>query len=79
MESPKIVQKAPYRCEVEAGKTYFWCRCGLSENQPYCDGSHAGSGFVPDKFEPEASGAVFFCGCKHTHNSPLCDGSHNSL
>ena len=79
METPKVVQKAPYRCEVESDKAYFWCRCGLSENQPFCDGSHAGTGLTPEKFEASESGAVFFCGCKQTHNSPLCDGTHNSL
>ncbi len=79
MTTPKIAQTAPYRVEVEAGKTYFWCSCGQSANQPFCDGSHKGSDFNPLKYEAEKDGAVFFCGCKATENAPLCDGSHTRL
>ena len=79
MTTPKIAQTAPYRVEVEAGKTYFWCSCGQSANQPFCDGSHKGSDFNPLKYEAEKDGAVFFCGCKATENAPLCDGSHARL
>ena len=78
-ESPTIAQRAPYRVEVQAGESYFWCRCGKSTNQPLCDGSHKGTAFVPEKFEPSESGAVFFCGCKRTSKVPLCDGTHTSL
>lgn len=78
-DSPKISQKAPYPVEVEAGKSYFWCACGKSANQPFCDGSHKGSSFAPVKYTAEADGRVFFCGCKHSANKPLCDGSHKTL
>ncbi|MDA3888035.1 MAG: CDGSH iron-sulfur domain-containing protein [Allgaiera sp.] len=78
-DTPKISQKAPYPVEVEAGKSYFWCACGKSANQPFCDGSHKGSSFAPVKYTAEADGRVFFCGCKHSANKPLCDGSHKTL
>jgi len=77
MSTPKIPQKAPYATDVEEGKTYFWCSCGRSASQPFCDGSHKGTDFVPQKYEASESGKVFFCGCKATGNAPLCDGSHN--
>ena len=77
--TPDIPQKAPYPVEVEAGKSYFWCACGRSKNQPFCDGSHKGTGFSPVKYTAEADKRVFFCGCKHTQKPPLCDGSHKDL
>ncbi|WP_395373645.1 CDGSH iron-sulfur domain-containing protein [Marinicella sp. W31] len=79
MNKPKIAQKAPYVVDVESGQTYFWCACGKSQNQPYCDGSHKGSDFVPVKFAADRDEKVFFCGCKHSANAPMCDGSHNKL
>jgi CDGSH-type Zn-finger protein len=79
MTEPKIAQKSPYPVEVEAGKSYFWCACGLSASQPFCDGSHKGSGFTPVKFEATESKTVYFCGCKHTAHPPFCDGSHAKL
>ena len=79
MPSPKIAQKAPYPVEVEAGKSYFWCSCGQSASQPFCDGSHKGSEFVPVKFEATESKKVFFCGCKNSGAPVTCDGSHNAL
>jgi CDGSH iron-sulfur domain-containing protein 3 len=78
-ETPIIAQKAPYATEVEAGKNYFWCACGRSQNQPFCDGSHKGTGLVPVKYTAEADRKVFFCGCKQSAKSPLCDGSHKAL
>ncbi len=78
-DAPKIAQKAPYPVEVEAGKNYFWCACGRSANQPFCDGSHKGTEFSPVKFTAEKDGRVFFCGCKRTDNQPKCDGSHKAL
>lgn len=78
-ETPKIAQKAPYPTEVEAGKTYFWCACGRSTNQPFCDGSHKGTGLAPIKHTAEKDGKVFFCGCKQSAKAPLCDGSHKTL
>lgn len=76
---PVVAQAAPYPVEVEAGKTYFWCACGRSANQPFCDGSHKGTEIVPQKYQAEKDGRVFFCGCKATGKSPLCDGSHKGV
>ena len=70
-------QSAPHAVECEAGKTYFWCACGKSANQPFCDGSHKGTEFSPVAFKAEESKKMYFCGCKKTENMPLCDGSHN--
>lgn len=70
---------APIRIEVEAGKSYFWCSCGLSSKQPFCDGSHKGSEFAPVKWTAEESAAKFFCACKQTDGQPFCDGSHKAL
>ncbi|MFZ1470652.1 MAG: CDGSH iron-sulfur domain-containing protein [Paracoccaceae bacterium] len=78
-DAPHIAQKAPYPVEVESGKTYFWCACGKSAKQPFCDGSHKGSEFVPVKYTAEASKKVFFCGCKHSGKAVLCDGTHKTL
>ena len=63
--------------EVEKNKSYFWCSCGLSSKQPFCDGSHKGTEFSPLVYKPEQSKKVFFCTCKQTKDQPLCDGSHN--
>ena len=79
MTEPVIAQKSPYGVDVEEGKSYAWCACGRSGNQPFCDGSHSGSEFSPVMYKAEESGTIFFCGCKHTGKSPLCDGSHSSL
>ena len=78
-DTPEIPQKSPFAIEVVEGKNYFWCACGRSNNQPFCDGSHKGTGFSPVKYTAEASKKVFFCGCKHSSNAPLCDGTHNKL
>jgi len=76
---PQIAQKAPYPIEVQAGEKYFWCACGKSENQPFCDGSHQGSEFTPYAYNAEEDRTLFFCGCKQTAGAPLCDGTHNGL
>ena len=76
---PRVPQKSPYAVEVEAGKSYFWCSCGQSSKQPFCDGSHKGSGFSPVKWEAPENKTVYFCGCKHSANQPLCDGTHKQL
>ena len=76
---PRIAQKQPFPIEVEAGKTYFWCACGLSKNQPFCDGSHQTTDLSPTKYEAEKTGKVFFCGCKQSGRGALCDGTHNTL
>ncbi|MGB3147097.1 MAG: CDGSH iron-sulfur domain-containing protein [Paracoccaceae bacterium] len=78
-DAPHIAQKAPFAIDVEAGKAYFWCACGKSQKQPFCDGSHKGSSFNPVKFEATESKKMFFCGCKNTAGQPFCDGSHKTL
>jgi CDGSH-type Zn-finger protein len=79
MSEPVIAQKAPYGVAVEAGKKYFWCSCGRSKKQPFCDGSHAGTGMSPLAYETKESKTLWFCGCKATKAQPLCDGAHNKL
>lgn len=79
MSQPDIPQKAPYAVDVEAWKKYFWCACGRSKSQPFCDGSHKGTDFTPVEYKAEKSEKVWFCGCKHTANRPLCDGTHQKL
>lgn len=78
MDKPNIAQKKPYVMDMEAGQ-YFWCACGKSNNQPFCDGSHKGSVFSPVRQQIEAPKKVAWCGCKHTKTPPFCDGSHNKL
>lgn len=78
-DAPHIAQKAPYPVEVEAGKTYFWCACGQSKNQPFCDGSHKGTSFTPVKFTAEETKKAWLCGCKNSAKAPFCDGTHKGL
>jgi CDGSH-type Zn-finger protein len=75
----QIVQRSPFVAQVEEGKTYYWCACGKSASQPFCDGSHQGSAFSPKAYTANKSGAVYFCGCKQTNSAPLCDGSHAKI
>ena len=75
----KIAQKAPYAVEVEAGKSYYWCSCGHSKNQPFCDGSHAGTDLMPVEFKATKNETVYFCGCKESKNGMFCDGSHSKI
>lgn len=79
MSEPVIAARTPMAVEVEAGKSYYWCTCGRSAKQPFCDGSHKGTDFAPMKYEPSSTGKVWFCACKRTGKAPLCDGSHNAL
>ncbi|MFQ5764613.1 MAG: CDGSH iron-sulfur domain-containing protein [Rhodospirillales bacterium] len=79
MDQPVIAQRAPFAVDVEEGKTYVWCACGRSATQPFCDGSHEGTGLTPVPYKAEETATVFFCGCKNTKNRPLCDGTHSTL
>lgn len=76
---PVIAQKSPYIMTVEAGKTYYWCSCGKSANQPFCDSSHKGTGLKSVHYTATETKTVSFCGCKQTANPPFCDGSHGRL
>jgi len=78
MSKPTRASDTPIAVEVEAGTSYFWCACGLSKKQPFCDGSHKDTDIRPVVFKAEESKKVFFCGCKATAAQPLCDGSHKS-
>jgi CDGSH-type Zn-finger protein len=64
---------------VKEGEEKYWCACGLSKNQPFCDGSHSATDITPMKFVAKASGAAYLCMCKHTQNAPYCDGAHAKL
>ncbi|MEL0099227.1 MAG: CDGSH iron-sulfur domain-containing protein [Opitutae bacterium] len=77
-EKPVVASKMPSVLDLDAG-TYWWCSCGKSSKQPFCDGSHKGSSFTPQKVEIKESSKVAFCSCKHSQNGPFCDGSHSSL
>ena len=80
MEKPAISQKGPYKIEVEKDKIYFWCACGLSKKQPFCDGNHKKEGkFKSVKYLANSNKVVFFCGCKYTKHPPFCDNSHSKL
>jgi CDGSH-type Zn-finger protein len=78
-EQPVIAQKAPYAVNVEAGKQYWWCSCGRSKSQPFCDGSHKGTGLAPLQYDAAKTETKWFCGCKATKGQPFCDGGHKSL
>jgi len=78
MSEPVCAQKTPYAVELEAGD-YWWCCCGRSANQPFCDGSHKNTDFEPLKFTLAAKTKVYLCGCKRSKTPPHCDGSHNNL
>jgi CDGSH-type Zn-finger protein len=78
MDKPEIPQKKPYVMETEKGK-YAWCSCGKSNKQPFCDGSHKGTGFRPVRVEIEEKKQYAWCGCKHTNTPPFCDGTHKTL
>jgi CDGSH-type Zn-finger protein len=79
MQERAMPQKGPYPVEVEAGKSYLWCACGHSATQPFCDGSHSGTGFTPVRFDAKTSETVWLCGCKRTRTKPFCDGTHEKL
>jgi len=76
MTEPVRSADTPFPVAVAAGQTYFWCACGRSAKQPFCDGSHTGTGISPVRYQAPEAKTVYFCGCKATRNAPLCDGSH---
>ena len=78
MSKGVCVQKNPYKIDLAVGD-HFWCSCGLSKKQPFCDGSHKGSAFSPVKFTLDKPETKYLCGCKATANQPFCDGSHTKL
>lgn len=75
---PENIQR-PFAIAVETGQDYWWCACGLSKSQPFCDGSHQGSGITPKKYTASSNKIVFFCGCKKSRDGILCDGSHKNI
>jgi methylamine---glutamate N-methyltransferase subunit C len=79
MSRPKIAEYIPKQVDLDEGKTYAWCSCGLSENQPYCDGSHKVTDHKPIVFKAEKTETVWLCQCKQTKSGPKCDGSHKTL
>lgn len=81
MLEPKIAQKAPYEVELKEGQKVFWCACGHSAKQPFCDGAHAknNTGMKPIAYTAEKGGKVHLCGCKHTKGAPHCDGTHKAV
>ncbi|MBL4613847.1 MAG: CDGSH iron-sulfur domain-containing protein, partial [Magnetovibrio sp.] len=79
MTTPKIADTQPAQVNMEAGKKYAWCACGRSQKQPYCDGSHKGTGIKPHVFTAAESGEAWLCMCKRTGDQPFCDGTHSSL
>jgi CDGSH-type Zn-finger protein len=78
-ETPEIAGRQPIEIAVEPGKSYWWCACGRSKKQPFCDGSHKGTAFSPIEWKAAASEQAWFCACKRTARQPMCDGSHKRL
>lgn len=79
MNKPIVADNKPIPVELVAGKDYYFCTCGKSSNQPFCDGSHKGTDFAPKAFTAEKGGKAFLCQCKQTRNSPFCDGAHAKI
>jgi len=79
MSKPQIADNKPAKVQLNKGEEYYFCTCGRSNNQPFCDGSHAGTPFTPKAFTAEESGDAYLCACKHSNNLPFCDGTHNNF
>ncbi|QBY05131.1 CDGSH iron-sulfur domain-containing protein [Thalassotalea sp. HSM 43] len=79
MSKPVIADNKPIKVELEKDSDYFFCTCGRSKSQPFCDGSHAGTSFKPQRYTAEQDGDQYFCQCKHSLNPPFCDGSHKQF
>ena len=78
MDKPVCAQNSPIKVDLEPGQ-YWWCSCGLSKQQPFCDGSHKGTAFTPEMFKVETAQTMWLCACKQTKRKPLCDGAHKAL
>ncbi len=78
-DMPEVGGQRPIVIEVESGKSYWWCACGRSKSQPFCDGSHKPTAFRPIEFKADKSEQVWFCACKRSGKKPMCDGSHKKL
>lgn len=78
-DKPLIAARHPFPEEVVAGKIYYWCACGRSQKQPFCDGSHKVTDITPIAYTAEKDGKIYFCGCKQSGTKPLCDGTHKKL
>jgi CDGSH-type Zn-finger protein len=78
MSNAVCTQKSPYAVELKPGD-YYYCSCGKSKSQPFCDGSHQGGEFVPTKITVTETETKYLCGCRQSKNSPFCDGTHQSL
>jgi CDGSH-type Zn-finger protein len=79
MSEPDIGGTEPITVDVVADETYWWCACGRSQNQPFCDGSHKGTKFEPISWKAERTRPIMFCTCKRTKTPPFCDDSHDEL
>ena len=79
MSDPIVAGKRPDVLQLEPGKKYWWCRCGRSKEQPWCDGSHEGTGIEPLEFQVDKRKNYALCTCKKTNGSPFCDGTHSNL
>jgi CDGSH-type Zn-finger protein len=79
MSQPNIAQKSPFKVELKEGEQYWWCACGLSKNQPFCDGSHKVTEFRPIQFKATETKEAYLCGCKQAGSKPFCDGTHRKL
>jgi len=79
MTQPVVAQKAPFKVQLEAGKQYWWCACGRSKNQPFCDGSHKVTTLTPVQFTANETKEAYLCGCKNSSGKPFCDGTHRKL
>ncbi len=76
---PIVAQKAPYPVDIVAGQTYYWCACGRSQKQPFCDGAHKAVGLNPMPYKAVETKQAYLCGCKATASAPFCDGTHKRL
>lgn len=76
---PMVARTSPCAVQVEKDQSYTWCACGRSQSQPFCDGSHQGTGLTPVRYTATRDEWLWFCGCKHSKTPPFCDGTHKTL